>query len=104
MRALFCEELGAVVQIRRSDRSQVMGVLRAAGLGACTQFIGAPNPWDQIRIIRNARAVLSEKRVDLQRAWSETSFRMQRCATTRNVRSRNTTAFSMPATPACRSA
>ena len=77
MRALFCEELGAVVQIRRADRSQVMGVLRAAGLGACTQFIGAPNPWDQIRIIRNARAVLSEKRVDLQRAWSETSFRMQ---------------------------
>lgn len=55
-----------------------MGVLRAAGLGACSQFIGAPNPWDQIRIIRNARAVFSEKRVDLQRAWSETSFRMQR--------------------------
>jgi phosphoribosylformylglycinamidine synthase len=78
MRALFCEELGAVVQIRRSERSQVMGVLRAAGLGACSQFIGAPNPWDQIRIIRNARAVLSEARVDLQRAWSETSFRMQR--------------------------
>jgi len=78
MRALFCEELGAVVQIRRSERSQVMGVLRAAGLGACSQFIGAPNPWDQIRIIRNARAVLSEARINLQRAWSETSFRMQR--------------------------
>ncbi|SBT06959.1 phosphoribosylformyl-glycineamide synthetase [Candidatus Accumulibacter aalborgensis] len=77
MRALFSEELGAVVQIRRAERSQVMAVLRAAGLGACTQFIGAPNPWDQIRVIRNAKAVLSEKRVDVQRAWSETSFRMQ---------------------------
>ncbi|MCP5249133.1 MAG: phosphoribosylformylglycinamidine synthase [Candidatus Accumulibacter sp.] len=77
MRALFSEELGAVVQIRRAQRHRVMDVLRAAGLGACTQFIGAPNPWDQIRIIRNARAVLSEQRSDLQRAWSETSFRMQ---------------------------
>jgi phosphoribosylformylglycinamidine synthase len=44
---------------------------------ACSQFIGAPNRWDQIRIIRNARAVLAETRVELQRAWSETSFRMQ---------------------------
>jgi phosphoribosylformylglycinamidine synthase len=77
MRALFNEELGAVVQIRRAERSRVMSVLRAAGLGACTQFIGAPNPWDHIRIIRNARAVLDEKRVDLQRAWSATSFHLQ---------------------------
>jgi len=77
MRALFCEEVGAVVQIRRSQRHRVMQVLRAAGLGACSHFIGAPNPWDQIRVIRNARAVLNEKRIDLQRAWSETSFHMQ---------------------------
>ena len=77
MRALFNEELGAVVQIRRRDREPVMRVLRAAGLGACAHFIGYPNPWDEVRVIRNARAVLREKRVDLQRAWSETSFRMQ---------------------------
>jgi phosphoribosylformylglycinamidine synthase len=77
MRALFCEEAGAVVQIRRSQRHRVMHLLRAVGLGACSHFIGAPNPWDQIRVIRNARAVLNEKRIDLQRAWSETSFHMQ---------------------------
>lgn len=77
MRALFNEELGAVLQIRRSDRTRVMDALRAAGLGACTHFIGAPNGWDEFRIIRNAKALLSEKRVDLQRAWSETSYRMQ---------------------------
>ena len=77
MRALFSEELGAVVQIRRRQRSAVMGILRAAGLGSCTQFIGVPNRWDQIRIIRNAKAVLSESRIELQRAWSETSFHMQ---------------------------
>jgi phosphoribosylformylglycinamidine synthase len=77
MRALFSEELGAVLQIRRSERSAVMDILRAAGLSVCTQFIGAPNAWDEVRLIRNAKAVLREKRVDLQRAWSETSFRMQ---------------------------
>ena len=77
VRALFNEELGAVVQIRRSDREQVMTVLRAAGLGACSSFVGYPNPWDEVRVIRNAKAVLREKRVDLQRAWSETSYRMQ---------------------------
>ncbi len=75
--ALFNEELGAVLQIRRADRTQVMNLLRAAGLGACTHFIGSPNSWDEVRVIRNARTVLREKRVDLQRAWSETSFRMQ---------------------------
>jgi phosphoribosylformylglycinamidine synthase len=77
MRALFNEELGAVLQIRRADRTPVMALLREAGLGRCTHFIGAPNPWDELRIIRNARAVFGEKRIDLQRAWSETSFRMQ---------------------------
>jgi phosphoribosylformylglycinamidine synthase len=77
MRALFNEELGAVVQIRRAERDKVMTILRAAGLGACSHFIGAPNTWDEVRVIRNAKAVLREKRVDLQRAWSETSFRMQ---------------------------
>ena len=77
MRSLFNEELGAVVQIRRSDREPVMRVLRAAGLGACSAFIGYPNPWDEVRVIRNAKAVLREKRVELQRAWSETSYRMQ---------------------------
>ncbi|MFZ4536739.1 phosphoribosylformylglycinamidine synthase [Propionivibrio sp.] len=77
MRVLFNEELGAVVQIRRAERSPVMTLLRAAGLGTCTHFIGSLNPWDEVRIIRNAKLALREKRVELQRAWSETSFRMQ---------------------------
>jgi len=77
VRALFAEELGAVLQIRRDDRSRVMSVLREAGLGACSHFIGSPNSWDEIRVIRNAKNALREKRVDLQRAWSEMSYRLQ---------------------------
>ena len=78
LRALFAEELGALLHIRRADRDAVLAVLRAAGLGACTHFVGHPNAADELRIVRNARAVFAEKRVDLQRAWSETSFNMQR--------------------------
>ncbi len=77
LRVLFNEELGAVVQIRREDRTPVMNVLRAAGLGACSHFIGSPNEADEIRISRAGKTLFCEKRVDLQRAWSETSFRMQ---------------------------
>jgi phosphoribosylformylglycinamidine synthase len=77
LRALFAEELGAVVQIRRSDRDRVAATLRTAGLGKCFHLIGYPNDRDEIRIVRNARPLLRETRVALQRAWSETSFRMQ---------------------------
>ena len=40
-------------------------------------MIGAPNERDEIRLVRNAQAVLAEKRVELQRAWSEVTYRMQ---------------------------
>ncbi|MDR0775149.1 MAG: phosphoribosylformylglycinamidine synthase [Azonexus sp.] len=75
VRALFNEELGALIQIRRVDREKVTSVLRA--LRVPYHFVGYLNEWDEIRVIRNARKLLREKRVDLQRAWSETSYRMQ---------------------------
>ena len=75
--ALFNEELGAVIQILKADRPAVMQTLRDVGLGACSQVIGHLNASDELRIIRAAKLVLAEKRVDLQRAWSETSYLIQ---------------------------
>ena len=75
--SLFSEELGAVVQIRCADRGSVLAVLRDAGLGACVRFIGAPNLCDEVRVIHRGTLLLQEKRVDLQRAWSELSYRLQ---------------------------
>ncbi|MBL8510048.1 MAG: phosphoribosylformylglycinamidine synthase, partial [Betaproteobacteria bacterium] len=75
--ALFNEELGAVLQIRKTDRAAVMQTLREAGLGAISHIIGHPNSSDELRIIRANRVLLAEKRLDLQRAWSETSHLMQ---------------------------
>ncbi len=75
VRALFNEELGALIQTRRADREKVTPVLRA--LGVPYHFVGYPNMSDEIRVVRNARKVLRETRIDLQRAWSETSYQMQ---------------------------
>ena len=77
VKALFNEELGAVLQIRRADREKVTAELRAAGLGKFFTLLGYPNDRDEIRIVRNAKALLAEKRTALQQAWSETSFRIQ---------------------------
>ena len=76
--ALFNEELGAVIQVRRSERGAAMQVLRDAGLGACAHLIGTQNERDEIRIWRNAKRVFGMARAELQRAWSETSFQIAR--------------------------
>ena len=73
---LFAEELGALVQIRADDRAAVMH--RLAGAGLYATVVGAPNARDEIRLVRNAKPVFAARRVDLQRAWSEVSYRMQR--------------------------
>jgi phosphoribosylformylglycinamidine synthase len=75
---LFNEELGAVIQIQSKKRTVVMSVLSEAGLQDMSFIIGYPNTEDELRLLRNNKPVLAEKRVDLQRAWSETTYHMQR--------------------------
>ena len=75
LEALFTEELGALLQVRTQDRDTVLSRLRAADLSA--RPIGGPNDRDEIRCVRNAQPVFVPKRIELQRAWSETSFHMQ---------------------------
>ncbi len=78
LRALFNEELGAVIQVKAEQKSEVMDVLRAFKLGACSHIIGKPNDTDVIEIMRDARTIYSQPRSELQRAWSETSWRIAR--------------------------
>ncbi len=75
--ALFAEELGAVLQIGAADRQKAMDILRAEGVHPFASLIGFTNDKDEIRFTRNAKQVFAEKRVDLQRAWSETTWRLQ---------------------------
>jgi phosphoribosylformylglycinamidine synthase len=78
LRALFSEELGAVVQVRAEDKSLVMNVLRELDLGACSHIIGKVNDRGAIEFTRDAKVIYNEKRSSLHRLWSETSWRIAR--------------------------
>jgi phosphoribosylformylglycinamidine synthase len=78
LRALFSEELGAVIQVRADDKSAVMNVLRQYQLGACSHIIGKPNDRGVIEFTRDAKTIYSEQRSALHRLWSETSWRIAR--------------------------
>ncbi|HEX3096694.1 MAG TPA: phosphoribosylformylglycinamidine synthase, partial [Usitatibacter sp.] len=75
---LFNEELGAVLQVRRSDRDAVMEVLREAGLGRESHVIGHPNGEGEIRVVLDAKPVFARKRSELHRAWSTVTHHIQR--------------------------
>ncbi|MCA3823796.1 MAG: phosphoribosylformylglycinamidine synthase, partial [Burkholderia sp.] len=78
LRALFSEELGAVVQVRASDRDAVLGALREFGLSACSHVIGSVNDRDVIEVYRDAKKIFDAPRTELHRAWSEVSWRIAR--------------------------
>ncbi len=78
IRALFSEELGAVVQVRAQDRDAVLAALREHELSACAHVIGKTNERDTIEIYRDAKKIYDAPRVELQRAWSEVSWRIAR--------------------------
>jgi phosphoribosylformylglycinamidine synthase len=74
---LFAEELGAVVQVRAAERAAVLAVLNDHGLGDVVHVVGQLNTDDRVEVSAFGTTLLSETRIDLQRAWSETTFRMQ---------------------------
>lgn len=75
--ALFSEELGAVVQIRQQDTEYVLMQLAAAGLGDCAQVIGRPASDDLLSFSLDGDLLLQASRVEYQRRWAETSYRIQ---------------------------
>ncbi|MEN2470821.1 phosphoribosylformylglycinamidine synthase [Burkholderia sp. GS2Y] len=78
LRALFSEELGAVVQVRTADRDAVLGALREFGLSACSHVIGAVNDRDVIEVYRDAKKIFDAPRTELHRSWGEVSWRIAR--------------------------
>ena len=76
IRALFNEELGAVIQIAKQDVAAVEALFKEADLALHTvATIGS----DEKIVIRNqAGIVLEQTRADLQRAWQETSHAIQK--------------------------
>jgi phosphoribosylformylglycinamidine synthase len=84
LRALFAEELGALIQVRAGDRAAVLATCREKGVPA--HWVGSvadpaeprEDRRDMIRIVRNAKPILALPRAELQREWSRVSHALQR--------------------------
>jgi phosphoribosylformylglycinamidine synthase len=81
VRALFSEELGAVIAVRTEDIAHVMSELRAHGLRV--MFVANAVPGEEITVSRTDnlmqedRLVYRNTRTALQTMWAETSFHVQ---------------------------
>ncbi|HTN94778.1 MAG TPA: phosphoribosylformylglycinamidine synthase [Gallionella sp.] len=77
LRALFNEELGAVIQVRNRDVQHVLELAHDARLKGVHK-IAALNKTGLIEISRGGQTLYRESGVNLQRIWSETSYQMQK--------------------------
>jgi len=76
--ALFSEELGAVIQVRREDRDTVFETLEQYALAACSHVIGTLCQGDRISINAGNASLLDVDRFSLRAEWSSTTHQMQR--------------------------
>ncbi len=74
---LFNEELGVVFQARNRDQAQLLELAKQHGLQECLSHIGQPQAGQQIVFRQQDQIILDTSRVELHRAWSETTWKMQ---------------------------
>ena len=75
--ALFCEELGAVLQVREEDLDEVMDLASEIGLADLVHVLGEVTGNQRIVLRHHGAVLFEESRAELHRIWSETTFRMQ---------------------------
>ncbi|HUF79687.1 MAG TPA: phosphoribosylformylglycinamidine synthase [Burkholderiales bacterium] len=75
---LFNEELGAVLQVLQSDLDAVQKAFLEAGLEHHVHLVGEPNQDDTVGIRAGDTDLFREMRGDLRRAWSETTWQLQK--------------------------
>ncbi|MEK8034816.1 phosphoribosylformylglycinamidine synthase [Ideonella sp. DXS29W] len=78
LKALFNEELGALVQVKTSDRDAVLATLRAHGLSTMSHVVGKTNDKGLVEVWRDAKPQFSAALRDLHQAWDEVSWRIAR--------------------------
>ncbi|AOM39289.1 phosphoribosylformylglycinamidine synthase [Xenorhabdus hominickii] len=76
--ALFSEELGAVIQIRATDREQVENLLADNGLSECVHYLGQAQVGNDFVISSGNMEVYRQNRSTLRLWWAETTWQMQR--------------------------
>jgi phosphoribosylformylglycinamidine synthase len=76
LKALFNEEPGVLLQVRRSERDAVIAVLREFGLSRHSHVVGTPNDRGVVEVWRDTKTVFSAPLRDLHQAWDEVSWRV----------------------------
>ena len=76
--ALFCEELGAVVQVANRHIDEAVSALAQADLAGSAQVLGTVNRSGRLIIKSGNETVFDAPGTELQRTWSETTLHMQR--------------------------
>ncbi len=74
---IFSEELGALLQVRDEEVDEVLGAFSAAGLREAAAVVGSLRGDDRVVVQLGGTDVVNEARIDLRRAWSETTHQMQ---------------------------
>jgi phosphoribosylformylglycinamidine synthase len=75
---LFAEELGAVIQVSNSSLSRVQQTLEEMEINHICHQIGNPGQSESLIIKFKGETIVDESIVSLRRAWSETTYQMQK--------------------------
>ncbi len=78
LQALFNEELGVLIQVRRNERDAVLAALRQHGLSRHAHVVGKVNTTGRMEVWRDAKCQLDVPLTDLHQAWDEVSWRIAR--------------------------
>ncbi len=78
LRALFNEELGAVVQVPTARRDESLRLLRACGLSRHSHVVGKTNDRGVVEVWRDAKSQFSAPLRSLHQTWDEVSWRISR--------------------------
>ena len=75
--ALFCEEVGVVIQYRAEDEEAVYKVFAEQGIADLVHDVGQPVDDLHLRVCRDGDLVYEAPLLDLHAAWAELTYRMQ---------------------------
>jgi phosphoribosylformylglycinamidine synthase len=86
LKALFSEELGAVIQVATAARNDVMQTLREHGLARFSHFVGKTRPQHaalevgkgEVQVWRDTKAVFKASLQDLHQVWDAVSWKICR--------------------------
>ncbi len=107
LKALFNEELGAVIQVRTSERNAIMETLRSHGLSKFSHFIGKTRPESSaidagkghLQVWRDAKAVFSAPLHDLHQVWDSVSWKIAKLRDNPDCADSEHAAAGLPADP-----